>query len=87
MAQVLRRCFTLGCTVLAFNLTQSFAHLQRHSMDKPHGFVNDDTTEAPSMFGGGRVGDPMGAGYGKGCSYVCEGSFDDIMDTWDDFST
>lgn len=79
----LKRCLTLG--LLAFHLNSSFAHSQHRSMDKPS-FIDDDTTQAPSVAGEGRVGDPMGAGYGKGCSYVCEGNFDDIMETWDHFS-
>jgi hypothetical protein len=32
-------------------------------------------------------GDPMGAGWGYGCTYLCEDNFADIIDKFDDFST
>lgn len=75
-----KQCLTLG--ILCFNLPHgSFAHLQHSAMD-PSSFLDYDITQAPST-----TGKPMGAGDGYGCSYVCEGNFDDIMETWDHFST
>lgn len=77
MALSLKRSLTL-CAILALHLPHiAFAHPQGRS--KPS-FIDDD--------GSTSLGDDaMGAGWGKGCSYVCEGNFDDIIETWDHFST
>lgn len=71
-----KRCLTL-CAILALNLPHSsLAHPQHNSVGRSRpSFLDDD------------VVDRSGSDWGKGCSYVCEGNFDDIMETWDHFST
>mmetsp|Transcript_51386 Transcript_51386/g.65784 ORF Transcript_51386/g.65784 Transcript_51386/m.65784 type:complete len:235 (-) Transcript_51386:4-708(-) len=102
MTMALKRCLAVGCTIFALNLpitsyaqnshaasssttahsnsnshSRSGSHTKSRNLGKPAFLDDDDQTG----------GDPMGAGWGQGCSYVCEGNYDDMLDTWDDFST